>query len=141
VEQFFTGRELKMNFLSGFFKNLLALAIGAVATALVLLIASSVIDCYRGGFLPEEEKANLLSEKQKLDRKEKKLESEIAELETKIKNIESSDSNKYIKKVKSWYKHKFIRKIRLKLFFFTIRVKNKLKSIFRECFRRNGNNV
>ena len=56
------------------------------------------------------------------------------------KYIESTDV-KYIKKVKSWYKHKFVRKIRLKLFFFTIRVKNKLKSIFRKCFRRNGNNV
>ena len=130
-----------MNFLSGFFKNLLALAIGAATTALILLIASSDIDCHRGGCLPEEEKANLLSEKQKLDRKEKKLESEIAELETQIKNIESSDSNKYIIKVKVAYKTAS----KVKKDFELVKLRSdqtelgkKLASSFGDCLKHNS---
>ncbi|MBE5737402.1 MAG: hypothetical protein E7348_03280 [Clostridiales bacterium] len=51
------------------------------------------------------------------------------------KYIESNDT-KYIKRVEKWYKRKTLRKIRLKTFFFTIRVKNKLKSIFKKLFGR-----
>ena len=38
---------------------------------------------------------------------------------------------KYIKRVKSWYLHKFRRKVRLKMFYFSNRVKNKLARIFK----------
>ena len=46
------------------------------------------------------------------------------------KYIEVTDP-KYIKRVKSWYSHKFRRKLRLKIFYFSNRVKNKLSRIFK----------
>ena len=45
------------------------------------------------------------------------------------KYIDCKDK-KYIKKVKKLYKHDRIRKLRVKFYFFTKRVKNKLKRIF-----------
>ncbi len=45
------------------------------------------------------------------------------------KCIECTDP-KYIKQVERWYGRKFIRKVRLKLFFLRVRVINKLKRIF-----------
>lgn len=38
---------------------------------------------------------------------------------------------KYIKRVKRWYGQKFRRKVRLKIFYFSNRVKNKLSRIFK----------
>lgn len=54
--------------------------------------------------------------------------------------IESTDK-KYIKRVERWYKRKTIRKIRLKIFFFTNRVKNKLKLMVKKVFRGKKDNV
>ncbi len=41
-------------------------------------------------------------------------------------------TDKHRAKVKKWYERKTYRKIRLKIFYFSIRVKNKLKRIFRK---------
>lgn len=46
------------------------------------------------------------------------------------KYIEVTDE-RYIKRVERWYSHKFRRKLRLKLFYFSNRVKNKLARIFK----------
>ena len=46
------------------------------------------------------------------------------------KYIDCTDQ-KYLKKVERWYERKKWRKIRIKIFFFTNRVKNKLKRMFR----------
>jgi hypothetical protein len=51
--------------------------------------------------------------------------------------VEVTDK-KYIKKVQSYYKNKTLRKIRLKCFYFILRVKNKLKRIF--CGKKKGEN-
>jgi hypothetical protein len=45
------------------------------------------------------------------------------------KNFISSNDEKYLKKVIRWYKNETWRKISIKSFMFSIRVKNKLKSI------------
>ncbi len=45
------------------------------------------------------------------------------------KYVEVTDE-KYIKKVKLWYKRKTLRKIRLKFFYLRLRVKNLIKKIF-----------
>ena len=39
---------------------------------------------------------------------------------------------KYCKRVEKWYKRKFIRKFKLKIFYFIQKVKNRLKRIFRK---------
>lgn len=49
------------------------------------------------------------------------------------KNFISSNDEKYLKKVIRWYKNETWRKISIKSFMFSIRVKNKLKSIFRRA--------
>ena len=47
------------------------------------------------------------------------------------KYVESSNE-KYIKSVERWYKRKTWRKIRLKCFYFSNKVKNKLKKLFKK---------
>lgn len=54
----------------------------------------------------------------------------------KNKYIQCNDE-KYIKRVGRWYSHKFVRKVRLKLFFFRQRVKGKLKRIFSKKVNKN----
>ncbi len=53
------------------------------------------------------------------------------------KYIECSDI-KYIKQVERYYKRKTLRKIRLKWFFFRIKLKNKLKRIYAKIFRKGA---
>ena len=45
-----------MNLLAVFFKNLIALVIGAVGASLLLICINSAIEWHRGGNLPESEK-------------------------------------------------------------------------------------
>lgn len=49
----------------------------------------------------------------------------------------SADDAKYMQRVERWYKNKIRRKIKIKAFTFTYRVKNKLKSIFNGKGRKN----
>ncbi len=46
------------------------------------------------------------------------------------KSLINARDEKYLKKVERWYKRKTYRKIRLKFFYLSVRVKNKLKRIF-----------
>ena len=48
------------------------------------------------------------------------------------KNYVECSNPKYLLKVEKWYKRKFIRKFKLKIFYFIQKVKNRLKRIFRK---------
>ena len=47
-------------------------------------------------------------------------------------NYVECSNPKYLLKVEKWYKRKFIRKFKLKIFYFIQKVKNRLKRIFRK---------
>ena len=47
-------------------------------------------------------------------------------------NYVECSNPKYLLKVEKWYKHKFIRKFKLKIFYFIQKVKNRLIRIFRK---------
>lgn len=49
-----------------------------------------------------------------------------------------STNPKYLNKVKRWFKHKNLRKFRLKIFYFKLRVKSKLKRTF--CKNKGSKN-
>lgn len=130
-----------MNFLSGFFKNIFALAIGAAATALILLIVNSVIDWHRGGHLPEKERAKLSKTANDLKREHNRLNNSIALYETKKQIVQESNNMEIWKKSQKAY----YSALQLRDEFNLLRVQRKefdlskeLASSFDDCLKHNS---